>query len=189
MMILVAGLGNPTQRYAATRHNVGFWVIDAILNKTSHTSISKPQFYGELAKSSNFLLLKPQTYMNNSGQSVQAVQSYFKPQDLIVVHDDLDLPVGALRFKRGGGHGGHNGLKSIDAHLGSDYIRVRIGIGRPVLKKDVVSHVLEPFFQEERLIIDKVVLRASEAILEMGKKDIQSISALFTCKPEVWEND
>lgn len=188
-MILVAGLGNPTQRYAATRHNVGFWVIDSLLSTLSHTFISKPQFHGELAKTSSFLLLKPQTYMNNSGQSIQAVSAYFKPDELIVIHDDLDLPVGALRFKRGGGNGGHNGLKSIDAHLGSDYIRVRIGIGKPTLKKEVVSHVLEPFFQEERIIIEKVVARAAQAILEMEKKDIQTISALFTCKPEMWEND
>jgi len=189
MMILVAGLGNPTQRYAATRHNVGFWVIDALLKSLPHTSISKPQFHGDLAKTSKFLLLKPQTYMNNSGQSVQAVSAYFKPQDLIVVHDDLDLPLGSLRFKRGGGNGGHNGLKSIDAHLGSDYIRIRIGIGKPTLKKEVVSHVLEPFFETERPIIEKVVAKATEAILEMEKKDIQTISALFTCKPQMWNND
>lgn len=189
MMVLVAGLGNPTQRYAATRHNVGFWVIDSLLNTLSHSSISKPQFLGDLAKTSNFLLLKPQTYMNNSGQSVQAVSAYFKPEELIVVHDDLDLPLGALRFKKGGGNGGHNGLKSIDAHLGNDYIRVRIGIGKPAFKKEVTSHVLEPFFQEERIIIDKVVNRAVEAILAMPQNDIQTISARFTCKPEMWEND
>ena len=188
-MILVVGLGNPTQRYAATRHNVGFWVVDKLLSKLSHTMISKPQFHGELAKTSDFLLLKPQAYMNNSGQSVQSVVAYFKPHDIVVIHDDLDLPVGALRFKRGGGNGGHNGLKSIDAHIGKEYIRVRIGIGKPVEKKDVVTHVLEPFYLQEWPIIQSVVDKATQAILALKDRDIQDISALFTCKPEMHKND
>jgi PTH1 family peptidyl-tRNA hydrolase len=188
-MILVAGLGNPTQRYASTRHNVGFWVIDEILKSLQYTSISKPQFHGELAKTSNFLFLKPQTYMNNSGQSVQAVASYFKPSELVVIHDDLDLPVGALRFKKGGGNGGHNGLKSIDACVGSDYIRVRIGIGRPKTKEDVINYVLEPFAKDELPIIHKVVAQASKAVLAMDKEELCNIKARFTCKPQVWDND
>lgn len=188
-MILVAGLGNPTSRYAKTRHNIGFWVVDALKSALPTTTIYKPQFHGDLVKSSDFLLLKPQTYMNNSGQSVVAVASYFKPKMIVVVHDDLDLPLGALRFKTGGGSGGHNGLKSIDSHCGNDYFRVRIGIGKPMNRSEVVDYVLEPFMPNELPIVEKITLRAVKAVLALSQMDPKEISSKFTTKPGQMDND
>ncbi|NLC27154.1 MAG: aminoacyl-tRNA hydrolase [Campylobacteraceae bacterium] len=188
-MILVVGLGNPTQRYEKTRHNIGFWVVDILKSTLASTPISKPQFHGDLAKTADFLLLKPQTYMNNSGQSVVAVMSYFKSKMLVVVHDDLDLPLGALRFKVGGGSGGHNGLKSIDAHYGSDYFRVRIGIGKPVKKIEVVDYVLKPFLPQELPTAKEVASTAAEAILALRTMDLKEIPSKFTCKPKQANND
>ncbi|NLM98995.1 MAG: aminoacyl-tRNA hydrolase [Campylobacteraceae bacterium] len=181
-MILVVGLGNPTFRYSKTRHNVGFWVIDKLIEKVQTQTINKPQFQGELYKSSEFLFLKPQTYMNNSGVSVRAVASYFKIESIVVIHDDLDLPVGSLRFKTSGGHGGHNGLKSIDAHCGSEYFRVRIGIDKPSFKDDVVKHVLEPFRQDELEVVLEVVDRATDAVLALTKMTKAEIGSTFTLK-------
>ena len=136
--MLVVGLGNPELLYKNNRHNVGFMVIDSILDDhSSYEKISKTNFKGELFKLPSMLLLKPMTYMNLSGESVRAVDDYFKPEQIVVIHDDLDLPFGTLRFKIGGGHGGHNGLRSIDAHIGTEYIRARIGIGKPEHKGDV----------------------------------------------------
>ena len=181
-MILVVGLGNPTQAYANTRHNIGFMVIDALIAGQPVTSIAKPQFRGELYKSSKTLFLKPMTYMNLSGESVRAVCDYYKPEQVVVVHDDLDLALGVVRFKTGGGHGGHNGLKSIDAHIGSDYFRVRLGIGKPEDKAEVVSHVLQPFRLLERPCLEKVIAHATEAICALEKESVESITATFTCK-------
>ena len=145
-MTLVVGLGNPDLQYKNNRHNVGFMVIDALLDDHPLAEkITKSNFKGELFKVPSMLLLKPTTYMNLSGESVRAVDDYFKPEQIIVIHDDLDLPFGTLRFKIGGGHGGHNGLRSIDAHIGAEYIRVRIGIGKPFHKSDVANYVLSDF--------------------------------------------
>ena len=142
-MTLLVGLGNPDLQYKNNRHNVGFMVIDAIIDdQSSCEKITKANFKGELFKAPSMLLLKPTTYMNLSGESVRSVDDYFKPDQIIVIHDDLDLPFGTLRFKIGGGHGGHNGLRSIDAHIGPEYIRVRIGIGKPTHKSDVAKYVL-----------------------------------------------
>ena len=118
-MTLIVGFGNPDLQYKNNRHNVGFMVVDGLIDgQTSCEKITKTNFKGELFKAPSMLLLKPSTYMNLSGESVRAVSDYFKPDHVIVIHDDLDLPFGTLRFKIGGGHGGHNGLRSIDAHIG-----------------------------------------------------------------------
>ena len=150
-MRLIVGLGNPGEKYTFTRHNVGFMIIDALLDSTHCTNLNFANFKALTFKSNNLILAKPQTFMNNSGESVNAVKKYFKIEnkDIIVIHDDLDLPFGAIKFKIGGGHGGHNGLKSIDKYIGNDYIRIRIGIGKPKEKSEIVNYVLKKFTQDE----------------------------------------
>jgi PTH1 family peptidyl-tRNA hydrolase len=181
-MTLVIGLGNPDSKYKNNRHNVGFMVIDKLVNDHNTTCINKSSFRGELFKFQNILFLKPNTYMNLSGESVRAVSDYYKPEKMIVIHDDLDLPFGTLRFKLGGGNGGHNGLKSIDAHMGKDYYRVRIGIGKPKNKQDVANYVLSDFpkMQEEKLqsILDQSVV----AVKALINEDLSTISSKYTLK-------
>jgi len=137
-MKLLVGLGNPGSKYAGTRHNIGFRFLDLLAKSEGLRFAAAPRFRAETASwesgSGRVLLVKPQTFMNNSGEAVGALARFYQveEQDMIVVYDDLDLPCGKLRIKQGGGHGGHNGLRSIHAHLPTaDYVRVKIGIGRP----------------------------------------------------------
>ncbi len=156
-MKLIVGLGNPSNNYYYTRHNIGFRIVDRLISASQANSISKKSFKGELYKASNKLFLKPLTFMNLSGESVRAVMQFYKIDldDLIVIHDDIDLNLGAIRFKKGGSNGGHNGLKSIDELLGRDYLRVRVGVGKPSRKSEVVSYVLTPFNSDEEIIVSK----------------------------------
>ncbi|MDX2096049.1 MAG: aminoacyl-tRNA hydrolase [Alphaproteobacteria bacterium] len=150
-MWLIAGLGNPGPEYARTRHNIGFMAIDALAGPAHFSS----KFHGESASLSiegeKIILLKPMTYMNHSGRAVQAAMAFYKipPAQLIVIHDELDLPLGKLRIKQGGGANGHNGLKDIDACIGPDYWRIRLGIGHPGDKSRVHDHVLSRFGDAE----------------------------------------
>jgi len=148
---LIVGLGNPGEKYIFTRHNIGFLVIDAFLDNLQFINLNFPSFKAKAFKSNDLILAKPQTFMNNSGESIIALKKYFKIENknIIVIHDDLDLPFGTVKFKIGGGHGGHNGLKSIDKYIGNDYIRVRIGIGRPQNKDEVINYVLKNFSKDE----------------------------------------
>jgi len=137
-MKLLVGLGNPGNKYEETRHNIGFRFLDLLAKSEGLRFAAAPRFHAETASwespAGRILLVKPQTFMNNSGEAVGALARYYQvaAQDMVVVYDDLDLPVGKLRIKTGGGHGGHNGLRSIHAHAPStDYVRVKIGIGRP----------------------------------------------------------
>ena len=187
-MTLVVGLGNPDLQYKNNRHNVGFMVIDALVgNQPSCEKISKTVFKGELFKAPSMLLLKPTTYMNLSGESVRAVSDYFKPDEIIVIHDDLDLPFGTLRFKRGGGHGGHNGLRSIDAHVGAEYIRVRIGIGKPIHKSDVAKYVLSDFsmFQKEHL--PRLLEHVQQSIKSLLTHDLKEVALQYSLKQTLEE--
>lgn len=149
-MRLLVGLGNPGGRYARNRHNIGFLTLDEIA-RTHGAAPWRRRFQGEAAEAvlggERVLLLKPQTYMNESGRSVAEAQRFFKIAlgDVIVFHDELDLPPGKLRVKQGGGNAGHNGLRSITAHCGNDYRRVRMGIGHPGHKDLVHSYVLSDF--------------------------------------------
>ena len=148
--LLIVGLGNPGGAYAANRHNVGFMAVDAIVRRFGWGSFRR-RFQGEVAEGSlagrRVLLLKPTTYMNESGRAVSAAVRFFKinTADVLVFHDELDLPGGKLRVKRGGGHAGHNGIRSTMAHIGPDFRRVRLGIGHPGAKERVVGHVLKDF--------------------------------------------
>jgi len=182
-MTLVVGLGNPDLPYKNNRHNVGFMVIDALVdNLSSYEKISKTNFKGELLKTPSLLLLKPMTYMNLSGESVRAVDDYFKPDYIIVIHDDLDLPFGTVRFKIGGGHGGHNGLRSLDSHIGPDYIRVRIGIGKPLHKSDVSHYVLSDFSLCQREFLPQILLHVSKSIRALLTSDLKEVALQYSLK-------
>jgi PTH1 family peptidyl-tRNA hydrolase len=158
--MLLVGLGNPGDKYQNNRHNVGFILLDAIHEKLKfddYRSKFKAHYaVGEFA-GKKIHLLKPQTFMNDSGVSVQEAAAFFKIplEDVIVIYDELDLNFGKIRIKKGGGNGGHNGIRSIDAHLGSDYQRLRFGIGHPGVKELVTSHVLGNFSKDEKAALEK----------------------------------
>lgn len=158
---LIVGLGNPGPEYSATRHNAGFWCIDRLADQTGSSFRSENKFHGELARMSlrgtDCWLLKPTTFMNESGRSVQALLSFYKIDiaQTLVIHDEIDLPPGTTRLKSGGGHGGHNGLRDIIQKTGSNvFHRVRIGVGHPGSKEKVISSVLGRASAEEQELID-----------------------------------
>ena len=180
-MTLIAGLGNIGKEYENTRHNVGFMLIDLILKDGGYSNVSSAKFQGELYKNGSLLLLKPSTYMNSSGKSLKAVNDFYKPNHIIVIHDDLDIAFGAMRFKNGGSSGGHNGIKSIDSLIGNNYDRVRIGIGRS--DKSVIDYVLGKFDSSELEKLDGILAHAKEAVLALANSnDISAISSKFTLK-------
>ena len=169
-MKLIVGLGNPGSKYQGTRHNVGFRIVD-LLARRFDVALSSNKFQGEYGQGTiegqKVALLKPQTYMNLSGDSVAPAARFYKvePEDLIVIHDELDLPFGRLQLKRGGGTGGHNGLNSIVDWMGSaDFIRLRFGIGKPETKEKVVGHVLSSFSKGEAALLEETAQRGVEAI-------------------------
>jgi peptidyl-tRNA hydrolase, PTH1 family len=174
---LIVGLGNPGGEYGETRHNVGFRVVDALAEQVGLTVFEK-RFKGQLGRAriggESVILLKPMTYMNLSGESAGPTAGYFKipPEDIVVIHDDLDIEPGRLKLKKGGGHGGHNGLRSLIKHLPDpNFVRVRMGVGRPPPKWDAADYVLGKFTHDERSVIDEVIktaVNAVEAILEEG---------------------
>jgi PTH1 family peptidyl-tRNA hydrolase len=166
---LIVGLGNPGREYESTRHNVGFLWVDELARLQNLGFRSEAKFHGLTARGQlhghEVLLLKPQTFMNVSGRSVGALMQFYKivPEEMLVVHDELDLPPGVARLKIGGGHGGHNGLKDIIAHLGSrDFWRLRIGIGHPGDRAEVVNYVLNNPLREERELIDEAMQKAQD---------------------------
>lgn len=180
--MLIVGLGNPGSDYASTRHNIGFMVIEALISKLQATNVTSSSFLGECYKAKNHFLLKPLTYMNLSGNSVVKVKNFYKIDEVLVIHDDLDLPFGALRFKRGGGHGGHNGLKSIDANIGADYVRVRMGIGKPQHKGEVASYVLAAFAPNEQKELESWIEECANAVLFLLENDLTKTSERFAKK-------
>ncbi len=139
-------------------------VIDELLRRYSHDTIKKTAFQGELFKIKDHFFLKPTTFMNLSGESIAAVKKFYKIDDVVVIHDDLDLPFGAIRFKLGGGHGGHNGLKSTDALIGKMYLRVRVGIGRPEHKGEVSSFVLGKYSADQEPALQKQIAQCADAV-------------------------
>ena len=162
---LIIGVGNPGEEYARTRHNIGFLAVDEIASRF-HCPPWKKKFRGLVTSADSFLLLKPQTFMNLSGESaVEALHFYqVEPASVIVFHDDLDLLPGQVKIKQGGGAGGHNGLKSLDAHIGPNYWRVRLGIGRPLTEQGepvkgdaVTNYVLNPFAKADRAWVEPLI--------------------------------
>ncbi|HFQ61453.1 MAG TPA: aminoacyl-tRNA hydrolase [Epsilonproteobacteria bacterium] len=183
-MTLFVGLGNPGSQYEETRHNIGFKVIDKLVADFGARDISKISFHGQLYRSTNSLFLKPTTFMNLSGKSVQPVKHFFKVEldDVIVIHDDIDLPFGAVRFKRGGGHGGHNGLKSLDTHMTKEYLRVRIGVGKPEYKSQVADYVLHDFSKEEQAVLEKLISHVALACKKLTQEELNSVKSLYSLK-------
>ena len=174
MIKLIVGLGNPGSNYELTRHNAGFLFLDRLAQDFSCMWSKSVQFQGLIAECriglNKVFLLKPQTFMNRSGQSVGQMVRYYKlmPEELLVVHDELDFPPGVLRLKKNGGHGGHNGLRDIIAHLGStDFFRLRIGINRPSSKSIVADYVLSEPSQADAAAIDAAIIK--------GKNNIEKI--------------
>jgi len=179
---LIVGLGNPGQKYDRTRHNVGFDLVDRLAKSWSISLAEQRKFQGIVGEGFAFpgrkvRLLKPLTYMNRSGQSIRAVTDFYKlpPTSVLVVYDDMDLPVGRLRMRLSGSAGGHNGMKSAIAHLGTqDFPRLRIGIGAPKPatpeQKDTVSHVLGRFSPDEQKLLEEI-MRLAEGAIELSLKD------------------
>lgn len=183
-MILFVGLGNPGSQYENTRHNIGFKVIDKLVDDFDARDISKTSFQGKLYRAADSLFLKPTTFMNLSGKSVQPVKHFFKVEleDIIVIHDDIDLPFGAVRFKRGGGHGGHNGLRSLDAYITKEYLRVRIGVGKPVHKSEVADYVLHDFTDDEMSVLDRLIAHVAKACASLATEELDEIKSKYSLK-------
>ncbi|MFO1211489.1 peptidyl-tRNA hydrolase [Paenacidovorax caeni] len=191
MIKLFVGLGNPGPEYEATRHNAGFWWIDALARELGATLVPERSYWGLVARTNvqgeSRWLLQPQTFMNLSGKSVAALARFFKiqPHEILVAHDELDFAPGQVKLKRGGSHGGHNGLRDIHAQLGSpDYWRLRIGIGHPGAKAEVVHWVLKKPAPDQRVLIEDSIahaLQAKDALLagDMEKATLQ----IHTTKP------
>lgn len=190
-MKLFVGLGNPGAKYAHNRHNIGFMALDRIAEDHGF-SPWKSKFQGEISEGTiggiKVLLLKPQTYMNNSGQSVGEAMRFYKltPADVTVLHDELDLAPGKARVKQGGGHAGHNGLRSIHAHIGAEYARVRLGIGHPGHKDAVAGYVLRDFPKADEGWLDDLMRGISDGAAALAKGDggkFMNAVALRTAPP------
>ena len=188
-MFLVVGLGNPGRRYVHTRHNVGFKVIENLQDRW--------QIQGESAQlgalvgngmiaSTRATLARPQKFMNRSGHPVASIAGYYKleEQDVIVVHDDVDLPFGQVRVKRGGGHGGHNGLRDIIKHLGRDFPRVRVGVGRPPQGWDTADYVLGKWAADEQAEVPHLVDTASDAVEAVLREGLEAAMNRFNTRPK-----
>jgi PTH1 family peptidyl-tRNA hydrolase len=175
-MFLVVGLGNPGQAYEKNRHNIGFMAVDEIVRRHSF-SPWRSKFQGQISEGSlngeKIIVLKPETYMNESGRSVQAAMAFYKiaPENVIVFQDEIDLAPGKLRMKRGGGHAGHNGLRSIHAAIGPDYARVRMGVGHPGEKAQVKNHVLKDFAKADAEWLDPMLDGCAEYLADILKGD------------------
>lgn len=191
-MLLVVGLGNPGREYAAHRHNVGFMAVEALADATRAPAF-RSKFSALITRARldalDAVLLMPQTYMNCSGDSVQPCAAFYRvaPADLVVVHDDLDLPFGTVRLKRDGGHGGHNGLRSVIGRLGSaDFGRLRMGIGRPPadFRGDVSAYVLSSFSPDERAGLDEFVARAAKTVLDIAARGFDAAMKTRNTRPK-----
>ncbi|WP_437658739.1 aminoacyl-tRNA hydrolase [Sorangium sp. So ce1182] len=190
-MLLVVGLGNPGKEYAAHRHNVGFMAVDALADEVRADPF-REKFSGVHAKAEiagqPAILLKPMTYMNESGRSVQPALAFFKiaPSGLIVLHDELDLPFGTVRLKVGGGHAGHNGLRSIISHCGTgNFGRVRLGIGRPPagFRGEVADYVLSGFDAVERAGLPDCLKQAVQSVLEVAARGFEAAMNVRNTRP------
>jgi len=187
-MFLIAGLGNPGNRYVATRHNIGFMVLENLASKLeidlSQKSFNALWGKGKIANK-NVILAMPQTYMNLSGNAVRQLHAFFKTDlsNLIVIHDDLDLSFGSVRLKTGGGNAGHKGLASIEENLSSsEFMRIRLGIGKPVEKSRIEGYVLEPFGKEEQSVLPEIIQWAADAATEIVSSGMQTAIGNYQTK-------
>jgi len=193
-MKLVVGLGNPGKEYTLTKHNVGFLVVNE-LGKRVGIDIKKNKFqsfYGEgFVEGDKILLLKPQTYMNRSGEAVSSASDFYKVplENIIVIHDEMDVPLGRIMIKPGGGSAGNNGIKSIISSLGSkDFVRVRIGIGKPQTKSEGANHVLSSFSKSESSMIGDSIVTAADAVLEIIQNGLEKAMNKYNVKAKNEEN-
>jgi PTH1 family peptidyl-tRNA hydrolase len=189
---LIVGLGNPGVEYAETRHNAGFWFCERLARDLKVSFAKESRYQGWVANArlsdvtGGIWLLMPATFMNESGRAVQALMHFYRiePAEMLVVHDELDLPPGRMQLRFGGGLGGHNGLKSIAAHLGTqDYWRLRVGIGHPGDRNEVVNYVLRPPRKEEGIEIDTALDRALLAWPFLAKADFNAASQRINVRP------
>ena len=176
---VIIGLGNPGEKYTKTRHNAGFWVLDALADSAGVTLKPEKKVMGDVAQAaigfSNIRLFKPSTYMNESGQAIRRLLDFYKlsPEQMLVVHDELDLPPGTNRLKQGGGHGGHNGLRDIISHCSRDFLRLRVGIGHPGEKSQVTGYVLRNPGSKERELIERYLPDAEQAVETLLKDGLE----------------
>ncbi|MDP2000484.1 MAG: aminoacyl-tRNA hydrolase [Rhodoferax sp.] len=191
MIKLFVGLGNPGPEYEFTRHNAGFWWIDAVAEALNIKLVMDKSYHGLVGRTSiqgqPVWLLKPQTFMNLSGKSVVALARFFKiePQEILVAHDELDIPPGEAKLKLGGSHAGHNGLRDIHAQLGTpDYWRLKLGVGHPGIKSEVIHWVLKKPSLDHRIAIDQSIARALTALphIMAGEMD-KATMKIHTSKP------
>ncbi len=190
MIKLFVGLGNPGPEYQATRHNAGFWWLDALARELKVTLTSDKAFHGHAGRTTvngpAVWLLKPQTFMNLSGRSVAALARFYKiaPEEILVAHDELDIVPGQLKLKRGGSHAGHNGLRDIHAQLGTgDYWRLRLGIGHPGVKAEVIDWVLKKPAPDQREAIEACVDRTLQAVPALLAGEMEKATMLLHTKP------
>lgn len=190
--LIIAGLGNPGTKYKNNRHNIGFKILDSLSYKFNTTFKLESKFNAEVARlESNIYLIKPQTFMNNSGVAILGLKQFYKLDSLFVIHDELDLKFGELKFKNGGGNGGHNGLKSIDSSVGNNYFRLRFGIGRsnnPLMS--VADYVLSDFNEAESKLLDELIQTSTQAIeFYLKSNDFNATQNKFTKKLETKQKD
>lgn len=183
-MYLIIGLGNPEPEYSNTRHNIGFDVVNQ-LAQTCKIQISKTKFKGLYGEGNiggeKVILLKPQTYMNLSGESLIQFKNFYKieNENIIVVYDDIDLELGALRIRKQGGAGTHNGMKSVVSVIGKDFTRIRIGMGVPYNKADIINYVTGKISKKEREVLDETIIDAVNSIKEIIKNGVDSAMNKF----------
>ncbi|MES3004382.1 MAG: aminoacyl-tRNA hydrolase [Pseudomonadota bacterium] len=191
MIKLFVGLGNPGSEYEATRHNVGFWWVDELARELKLSLSPDRSYHGHVARTTihgqTVWLLKPQTFMNLSGKSVAALARFFKiaPEEILVVHDELDVVPGQAKLKFGGSHAGHNGLRDTHAQLGTgDYWRIRLGIGHPGVKSEVINWVLQKPAPEQRTLIEECIARTLKAVPALLAGEMEKATLLVhTSKP------
>lgn len=189
-MFVIVGLGNPGHEYEDTRHNVGFRVIDMLAERAG-ARLSDKKFKARVGRArlcgEDCLLMKPETFMNLSGEAVGPAMGFFKvpTTQVIVVHDELDVPLGRLKMKKGGGHGGHNGLRSLKKHLPDDgFVRLRVGIGRPPPQWESADYVLSKFNRDERASIDSVLDEAADAVQAILTDGVAKAMGRFNRDPD-----
>ena len=176
---LIAGLGNPGDKHQQTRHNAGFWFVETLAKKEGIDFKHQSKFRGEVThfsfRGEKIWLLKPLTYMNESGESLRAFSEFYKlpTEQILVAHDEIDLPNGAVRLKWAGGHGGHNGLRSIFSHLNQNFWRLRLGVDHPGRKEDVIDYVLKRPSKQEHAEIDNAIDKALAALDDMFNGDME----------------
>ena len=186
---LVVGLGNPGDKYSSTRHNIGFMVADELANRYTgkfsthkYRALVSEVRLGVGSEAPKLIIIKPSTYMNDSGNAVAPLAKYFNtaPQQIIAIHDELDIPFNAIRVKLGGGDNGHNGLKSLTQSLSTpEYFRIRVGIGRPTTPQDTADYVLDNFSKAERSVVPDLALRACDAIESLVNKGLENTQQNF----------